>query len=143
MRKATRRWCLMFGLALTVTVIVPGVAYGQPAQPAPQPITGLEEEGELLAVDPDKRLFLVVGDDATEMLFYYDDQTEVGGQTEGVQGLTGEAGTWLRIQYRADGERAIAERIEIVTDPLGQADPSPPVEPDAEPPAEPDAEPTR
>jgi hypothetical protein len=96
-------------------------------------------------VDPDKKIFLIVDANDKEMLFHYDDQTEVAGQAEGVQGLTGSGGTWLRIQYRAEGENAIAEKIEQIdheesaapseAQPRGEeANPAPPEVPSQESP---------
>jgi hypothetical protein len=76
-------------------------------------VAGLEQEGELKSVDADESVFLIVADNGEEMLFHYDDQTEVADQTEGVQGLAGQSGAWLKIQYRAEGDKAIAERIEL------------------------------
>ena len=138
--KDTVRWMLIFGVILLLASVPQNVLLGQDeqqpnqtetqpdqdqsqsAEPAQdqtqtksvQPIAGLEQEGKLKAVDPDKKIFLIVDANDKEMLFHYDDQTEVAGQAEGVQGLTGSGGTWLRIQYRAEGENAIAEKIEQI-----------------------------
>ena len=84
------------------------------AQPA-QVITGLEAEGELKAVDTNRKIFLITsGENMDELLFHYDDQTEVLDQSEGVEGLAGQSQTWVRIGYRAEGAQAIAETIEIL-----------------------------
>jgi hypothetical protein len=90
---------------------VPGEA---PATDETLVVTGLEAEGALTGVDTDEMIFLVVGDDGAEMMFYYEAQTSVAGQDDGVQGLAGDAGTRVRIEYRAEGTRAIAESIEIL-----------------------------
>ena len=111
-------------------------AQGEPAQTeaeAVQIITGLDQEGELRAVDTDERFFLVVGRSGNEMLFHYDDQTAVVGETEGVQGLTGQAGTWVQIEFRAEGERAIAERIELGEGEAGTGEAPAPAQPEAGP----------
>ena len=128
----TNRWFRTLGSMVLAAATLPAFALGQDAQPAPaagqdpqqeapaaeeaqtQVVTGLEAEGALTGVDPDEMIFLVAGDDATEMLFHYEAQTSVTGESEGVQGLAGDTGTRVRIQYRAEGTRAIAEAIEVV-----------------------------
>jgi hypothetical protein len=57
------------------------------------------------------------------MLFYYNDETVVAGHEEGVQGLAGQGGTPVHIAYRAEGERAIAERIELNPEGAGANEP--------------------
>ena len=142
------RWTHSLGTLLLAGLAVPVLAVGQTGQPgqeaeaqqetqqeAPAPeqaevIEGLTMEAELKAVDPDKSIFLVMGEEGKEMLFHYDAQTEVIDHSDGVQGLAGQSGTWLRIGYRAEGTQAFAERLEVIDRP--QRD----VQPDAdEPPA--------
>jgi len=127
MKNAIREWLAVGVVVLLGAVTQNAYVFGQADEPAETPaeapseapaesaqvVTGLELEGELRGVDPDESIFLIVGENGNEMLFHYDDQTEVTGQTEGVQGLTGQGGMWVRIEYRAEGERAVAERIEL------------------------------
>lgn len=96
-------------------------------EPAAEVVTGLEAEGELRAIDADQSILLVVGSDGTEMLFHVDADTQVEGESEGVQGLSGQAGTTLHIDYRAEGTRAIAESIQV-TGPAPDAQPASPAE---------------
>jgi len=150
--KNTIRWLLAFGVMLILGAVVSqSVLFGQVEEPAPaeepaqveQPgqadsepvkaIRGLEQEGELRAIDAEKSIFLLVGDDGKEMLFHYDDQTEVTGQTEGVQGLTGQSGLRLQIQYRAEGEKAIAEKIEVTESGPESGEAQSPAQPQASP----------
>lgn len=118
----TKNWILAAALA-TGLAATPGLA-AQEEEPAPaeeaaqaaesvEPITGLEFEGTLGAVDAEQRILLVTSAEGDELLFHYDDATEVVGQ-DSVQGLSGEGETMLRIEYRAEGSRAVAERIEAV-----------------------------
>jgi hypothetical protein len=125
--RITKNW-LFAGALASCLGVTPGLAIQQeepaPAeQPAPveeqaaadesaEPITGLEIEGTLKGVDPDEQIFLVTSSTGEELLFHYDDQTEVVGQDGGVQGLSGAGETMLHIEYRAEGNRAIAERLE-------------------------------
>jgi hypothetical protein len=71
-------------------------------------------EGQLKAVGTEKQIVLVDRTSGDEVLFYFDEQTQVQGKSGGVQGLAGQPGTMIRVHYRAEGERAIAERIEIL-----------------------------
>lgn len=82
------------------------------AEEPAEPIRGLEIQGTLKAVDPDAQVFLITSANGEELLFHYDDQTEVVGQDEGVQGLSGAGETMLEIEYRAEGDMAIAERLQ-------------------------------
>jgi hypothetical protein len=51
------------------------------------------------------------------LLFHYNDQTEVVGDIQNIAGLAGESGVRVHIQYRAEGNQAIAERIEVTNGP--------------------------
>jgi len=48
------------------------------------------------------------------MIFAYTDATEVIGAERDVQGLTGKAGTDLRVTYRDAGGKNTATRIEVI-----------------------------
>lgn len=111
-------WILALGFALPFGFVANSdAAFQAPeGEQEVQPervVSGLELEGELKAVDTDRRIILLVSDEGSEMLVRYDDQTEVVGQDD-VQGLSGRAGRQLRIQYRAEGSNAFAERIEMI-----------------------------
>jgi hypothetical protein len=108
---------LVISVALALAVM-PLAAFGQSGEApaddeAVRTITGLEQDGELKAVDADRMIFLVVGPEGDEMLFHYSGDTEVVGESGGVQGLSGQGGTTLHVSYRAEGQNAIAERIEL------------------------------
>jgi len=160
-------WLLALGIFLFVGTIPQNVLLGQDEQPshtekqpyhsdtksdqaesqsaepghdhtqAAQPKTGLEQEGKLKSVDSDKMIFLIVDANDKEMLFHYDDQTKVVGQTAGVQGLTGQGDTLLRIQYRAEGENAIAEKIEMTERSPESDEAASPAPPEVQPQEEP------
>lgn len=55
--------------------------------------------------------------DAPLLLFHYDDQTEVFGDIQRIEGLSEQPNAQVRIDYRAEGNRAIAERIEVLGNP--------------------------
>lgn len=119
--KTTKNWFIAGALAACLGA-VPGLAIAQEGTPSEQgaesepvqsvePIRGLEFDGTLKAVDADRQFILVTSAEGEDLLFHYDDGTEVAGQ-DTVQGLSGETGMLLHIVYRAEGDRAIAERIE-------------------------------
>ena len=130
-------WVLLILVVVGLVGFSAPVALGQAEQPQPiegpqesggqetQPITGLELEGQLKAVDVDGRFLLVTGAGGEEMLVHFDDQTQVAGPVDSPQGLTGQSGTWLHIEYRAEGQRAIAERIEVLQGSPSQPEPGP------------------
>lgn len=118
--KVTLRTLLPVFVAILLVGATSGVSLGQSQEPAEAPesqpaevVTGLQAEGALRAVDPDESIFLIVGEDGSELLFHYNEDTEVVGEPDGVQGLTGQSDTWVRIDFRAEGTQAIAERIEL------------------------------
>lgn len=47
-------------------------------------------------------------------VFHYTGETEVTGAINNIQGLTGKADTPVRVEYRTEGTRAIAEKIEVL-----------------------------
>jgi hypothetical protein len=138
--KSAIRWSLALLVLLTLSTGLGTPAQGQDREPAqeqppapaapgapapaapvdeaPRVVPGLHAEGELRGIDSEQRFFLVVGEEGNEMLFHYDDGTEVAGGDVGVQGLAGEGGAWLSIDYRAEGENAIAESIEMSQRPV-------------------------
>lgn len=81
---------------------------------SPRIVRGLHGEGTLKGVDTEERIFLITDENGKEMMFYFDEDTEVLGQTSAAQGLTGQSGNRVRIMYRAEGEKAVAEQIELV-----------------------------
>src|SRR5262245_36436961 len=71
-------------------------------------------EGQLTKVDATAKSISVKGSTGAEMVFKYDDQTQVLGPVKDVQGLAGSAGTPLRVTYRQEKESNWATRIEIL-----------------------------
>jgi hypothetical protein len=70
-------------------------------------------QGELLRVDAEKHMFWIKGADDKEMEFGYTDDTEVTGEAENVEGLSTEAGSRVSVEYRTEGENAVATKIAI------------------------------
>jgi hypothetical protein len=85
----------------------PGAAPRQPAQTR-------TFEGELTKVDATAKTITVKGSEPNrEMVFSYDDQTEVIGADYGVRGLAGNTGTQLKVSYRDQQGMNVATKIEI------------------------------
>lgn len=83
----------------------------QPEKP-PMPVTG-----EIVAVDPNaKSITIKTGlTEQGEMKFSYSEATEiVGGEKGGPEGLTGTAGTMVKVTYDTHGTANIAIRIELL-----------------------------
>ena len=70
-------------------------------------------QGELLRVDAETKMFWIKGADDKEQQFSYTEATEVTGEAENVEGLSGEAGTRVTVDYRSEGEKAVATKIAI------------------------------
>ncbi len=86
-------------------------------QNAPAPPTQSNEktfEGQLVKTDASVKTITVKATAPDrEVVFYYDDQTQVIGTTDGVQGLAGKDGTMLKVTYRESKGTNLATRIEI------------------------------
>ena len=68
--------------------------------------------GELSKVDIDAKEFTIKGSDNKEMVFSFNDATQMTG-VEGPQGLTGKSGTTLRVTYQERGGANLATKIEV------------------------------
>ena len=89
-----------------------------------QPVIGQERaaeakvfEGQLTKVDADAKSISVKGATGPEMVFNYDEQTQVIGPDKTIQGLAGKSGTPLKVSYREDKGSNWATRIEVVEKP--------------------------
>jgi predicted RNA-binding protein len=71
-------------------------------------------EGQLTKVDATAKSIAVKGSTGPEMLFNYDDQTQVIGPEKNIQGLAGKSGAALKVTYRQDKGMNWATRIEIL-----------------------------
>jgi hypothetical protein len=71
-------------------------------------------EGQLTKVDATAKSISVKGSNGPEMMFHYDDQTQVLGPVKDVQGLAGNSGTPLKVTYRQDKGSNWATRIEVL-----------------------------
>jgi hypothetical protein len=74
-------------------------------------------EGQLTKVDATAKSISVKGSTGPEMVFNYNDQTQIVGQEKTIQGLAGKTGTPLKVSYRQDKGTNWATRIEIVEKP--------------------------
>jgi hypothetical protein len=86
-----------------------------------QPLIGQEKgaepkvfDGQLTRVDAVAKAISVKGSTGPEMLFNYDEKTEVIGPAKDVQGLAGSTGTALRVTYRQEKGSNWATRIEVI-----------------------------
>ena len=85
------------------------MVYGQ-GQAAEQKVF----EGQLTKVDATAKAISVKPATGPEMLFMWDDHTQVVGPEKDIQGLAGKTGTPLKVSYRQEKGVNLATRIEIV-----------------------------
>ena len=88
-----------------------------PAQPAAgqQPPAAAAEKsfsGQLAKVDDKAKEITLKGTDNKEMMFTWDDKTQITG-VDGPQGLTGKTGSNLKVSYREAAGRNLATKIEV------------------------------
>jgi hypothetical protein len=86
---------------------------GAPGGQAP-PAAGQQQTatGELAKVDGvAKEITIKSGE--KEMVFTWNDATQITGVDEGAQGLTGKTGTTLRVTYQSRGGANLASKIEV------------------------------
>jgi hypothetical protein len=87
-----------------------------PAGPAGQqpPAAAAEKNysGQLAKVDDKAKEITLKGTDNKEMMFTWDDKTQITG-VEGPQGLTGKTGSALKVTYREAAGRNLATKIEV------------------------------
>ena len=92
-----------------------GQREGAPGAPPQAPAPAAENknyEGSLSKIDVAAKLLTVKGADNKEMMFAYNDQTQISG-VENAQGLTGKTGSTLKIVYRENRGINLASRIEV------------------------------
>lgn len=99
--------------ALQAPPAAPGGQRGGGPQQAPAPAAENKNyEGSLSKIDVAAKLLTVKGADNKEMMFAYNDQTQISG-VENAQGLTGKTGSTLKIVYRENRGINLASRIEV------------------------------
>ncbi len=73
----------------------------------------LSAEGQLARVNLETHLFWVNTADNKELQFSFNDETQVVREGQPVEGLDTMTGSQVKVEYRAEGQNAIATRIEI------------------------------
>ena len=71
-------------------------------------------QGVLTKVDADQNMFWIQDQNGTEVEFQYDSNTKVTGITQGIQGLSSETGTRVRVYFQEKSGKRLATKIEIV-----------------------------
>jgi hypothetical protein len=113
-----------FWMYLAVFAIFISMASFVSAQSAPQEDRVFE--GQLVSVDATAKTMVLIGADNKDMTFSYTDQTVVTGSEKSVQGLSGKAGTPLKVTYKTERGANNAIRIEAGA---AKAAPAPPARP--------------
>jgi hypothetical protein len=104
-----KRLLSLTAICVALALVSLPLAYGQQTPQAEKTF-----QGELTKVDASAKKISVKGPGDAEMIFAYNDQTQVVGQKD-IQGLAAQTGTELRVTYReAAADNRIATKIEIV-----------------------------
>jgi hypothetical protein len=106
---------VLFVSIVTLVLSSPALALQQPAPPAGQSDNASVRsfEGQLTKIDSTAKTITVKGSDNKEMIFSYNDQTQVMGADDGVQGLVGKTGSSLKVSYRENRGTNQATKIEL------------------------------
>lgn len=91
-------------------------ASGPAAQSAPR--RGVEAkassvQGELLRVDMDKKMVVIEAADGKEQSFRFNDDTEISGAAQNVEGLATKTGTRVTVEFEGAAASAVAKKISI------------------------------
>lgn len=104
--------CAVFVLTLSLTA----TALQNPPNPAPQqtpPSAEKTYQGQLSKVDATAKEITLKGTDNKEMIFTYNDQTQMTGVDNAPQGLSGKTGSNLKVTYRENRGTNLATHIEV------------------------------
>jgi hypothetical protein len=106
---------IFLGIALATVFLVSLSATITGQTPAEKTWTG-----QLVKVDTTSKIVSGKGSDDKEMSFTYNDDTQVISPDKSVQGLTGKAGSDLRITYREERGTNLATKIELMEKPAAK-----------------------
>ena len=112
-----KKFLSLTAICVAIALVSLPLAYGQekvaPEKAAPQAEKTFQ--GQLMKVDANAKTISVKGAGDAEMLFQYNDRTQVVGPQKDIQGLATQTGEQLRVTYREAGpDSHIATKIEIV-----------------------------
>ena len=112
-----KKFLSLTAICVTIALVSLPLAYGQekaaPEKAAPQAEKTFQ--GQLMKVDANAKTISVKGAGDAEMLFQYNDRTQVVGPQKDIQGLATQTGEQLRVTYREAGpDSHIATKIVIV-----------------------------
>lgn len=111
-----KRIRVFLGIALAAVVLVSiPAAYSRQIVPPTEKLQAEKSfSGQLAKVDTAAKLIAVKGADQKEMMFNYNDSTQVISPDKTVQGLTGKTGAQLRISYHEERGANWATKIELL-----------------------------
>ena len=74
-------------------------------------------DGQIVQVDANSQSLIAQDAAGETTLFYFTEETEISGEVDNVQGLSGRTGAQLRITYQPQGEINVATRVEVLSNP--------------------------
>jgi hypothetical protein len=117
--------CVALALTLCLTALAvqgppqspppnPPAAQNPPAPPNPPAAADKSYQGQLSKVDATTKEITVKGADNKEMVFTYNEKTQMAGIDNAPQGLSAKAGSKLKITYQENRGTNLATRVEVV-----------------------------
>jgi len=105
----------LFGIALAMVMLasLPVNSFSQNPPATERPGAEKTLNGQLIKVDTQAKMISVKGPDEKEMIFAYNDSTQVVSPDKTIQGLTGKSGAALTVTYREERGSNLATRIEL------------------------------
>jgi hypothetical protein len=103
-------------LALAIATIGPAWARAASQSPSGQSSSQSDQvaQGVLMSVDTTNQTLTIKDANDQEMQFQYNSSTKVEGNPKGVQGLSSETGTRLRVHYKQESGQRLATWIEVI-----------------------------
>lgn len=117
MKKITRTFITLV-TALALTGFVATFAAVNPQQGSGQEYGQQQQQeqtlsGTLMSVDPDAQTFVVQDAGGNQVTFHYNDQTQVAGSDQSIEGLASQSGTQVTVTFQNQESNRMATKIEI------------------------------
>jgi hypothetical protein len=107
--------CATLLLTLSLTAFPQQPPIQPPGPPTNEPMPDKSFEGSLVKVDVAAKLITVKGLDDKDVMFVYNNDTQMTGMDNSPQGLAGKTGSRLKITYRESRGINLAIKIETTT----------------------------
>lgn len=106
----------LFGIALSALILtsIPVKTLSQNL-PAPERVIAEKSmSGQLVKVDTQTKVIGIRGPDQKDVIFTYNDETQIITPDKTIQGLTGKAGAETKVTYREERGTNVALKVEVM-----------------------------